>query len=75
MGKLTETRDGHQYICVIIDYLTKWPKAYPLKTESAAEVTVYYQVFPPIRGSKKNPYGSRKGVCECGNLETFTLTI
>jgi len=25
IGKLTLTDSGHQYICVMIDYLTKWP--------------------------------------------------
>lgn len=39
IGKLAETKSGHQYICVIIDYFTKWPQAYPLKTKSAPEVT------------------------------------
>ncbi|XP_026026956.1 uncharacterized protein LOC113024268 isoform X2 [Astatotilapia calliptera] len=39
IGKLTETNNGHQYICVFIDYFTKWPQAYPLKSKSAVEVT------------------------------------
>lgn len=39
IGKLTETNNGHQYICVFIDYFTKWPQAYPLKSKSAGEVT------------------------------------
>ncbi|XP_056606892.1 uncharacterized protein LOC130424925 [Triplophysa dalaica] len=39
IGKLTLTDNGNQYICVIIDYLTKWPQAYPLKSKSAIEVT------------------------------------
>lgn len=39
IGKLTRTDSGHQYICVMIDYMTKWPQAYPLKSKSAAEVT------------------------------------
>ncbi|XP_041823979.1 uncharacterized protein LOC121628739 isoform X2 [Melanotaenia boesemani] len=39
VGKLKTTSDGYQYICVLIDYYTKWPQAYPLKTKSAEEVT------------------------------------
>lgn len=39
IGKLTKTKDGNQYLCVMIDYFTKWPQAYPLKTKSATEVT------------------------------------
>ena len=29
VGKLTLTDSGHQYICVIVDYFTKWAEAYP----------------------------------------------
>lgn len=39
IGKLSLTGDGNQYICVIIDYLTKWPQAYPLRSKTAKEVT------------------------------------
>ncbi|KAL1268443.1 hypothetical protein QQF64_033806 [Cirrhinus molitorella] len=39
IGKLTPTESGHQYICVMVDYFTKWPEAYPLKSKRAAEVT------------------------------------
>ncbi|KAI5090383.1 hypothetical protein C0J45_19244, partial [Silurus meridionalis] len=39
IGKLACTDSGNQYICVIIDYLTKWPQAYPLRSKSAEEVT------------------------------------
>lgn len=38
IGKLALTDNGNQYICVVIDYMTKWPQAYPLKTKSAKEV-------------------------------------
>ncbi len=30
--------NGNQYICVIIDYMTKWPQACPLKSKAAREV-------------------------------------
>jgi len=39
IGKLTETKHGHQYICVMIDYFTKWPQAYPLTSKAAKEVS------------------------------------
>ncbi|CAJ1063311.1 gag-pol fusion [Xyrichtys novacula] len=39
VGKLTKTKNGNQYICVMIDYFTKWTEAYPLQWKSAAEVT------------------------------------
>jgi len=39
IGQLKTTNSGHVYICVMVDYLTKWPQAYPLKTKTATEVT------------------------------------
>ncbi len=39
IGKLKTSESGYQYICVMVDYLTKWPQAYPLHTKTAAEVT------------------------------------
>lgn len=39
IGKLKKTDSGYEYICVMVDYLTKWPQAYPLHRKSAAEVT------------------------------------
>ncbi|RXN33963.1 gypsy retrotransposon integrase 1-like protein [Labeo rohita] len=39
IGKLTPTENGHQYICVMVDYFTKWSEAYPLRTKNADEVT------------------------------------
>ncbi|XP_051975103.1 arp2/3 complex-activating protein rickA-like [Xyrauchen texanus] len=54
IGKLSLTDSGHQYICVMIDYLTKWPQAYPLQSKSAEEVTnciikFFYQFEAPKR--------------------------
>ena len=37
--KLTKTEGGNQYICVMVDYFTKWAEAYPLKSKCAVEVT------------------------------------
>ncbi|XP_049328588.1 gypsy retrotransposon integrase-like protein 1 [Astyanax mexicanus] len=39
IGKLVKTEQNHQYICVIIDYCTRWTQAYALKSKSAEEVT------------------------------------
>ena len=39
MGKLTQTHGGNQYICVMVDYFTKWAEAFPLKSKTADEVT------------------------------------
>ena len=39
IGKLTVTDRGNQYICVMVDYLTKWPQAYALSSKTANEVT------------------------------------
>ncbi|KAI9542211.1 hypothetical protein NQZ68_022264, partial [Dissostichus eleginoides] len=39
IGKLAMTKDGYLYVCVMIDYMTKWPQAYPLSAKSAEEET------------------------------------
>jgi hypothetical protein len=39
IGKLRTTKSGYQYICVMVDYHTKWPQAYPLHSKTAEEVT------------------------------------
>lgn len=39
VGKQTVTNGGNRYICVKIDYFTKWAEACPLKSKTAAEVT------------------------------------
>ena len=39
VGKLTLSNGGNQYICVMVDYFTKWAEAYPLKSKTAEEVT------------------------------------
>lgn len=39
VGKLNVTDGGNQYICVMVDYFTKWAEAYTLKSKTADEVT------------------------------------
>lgn len=34
-----DTEGGNQYICVMVDYLTKWAEPYPLKNKIAEEMT------------------------------------
>jgi len=47
LGPLPKTKDGHQYILLVIDSFTKWPEAFPLKTQSAHEIAnvLYHEVF------------------------------
>uniref|UniRef100_A0A673L7L2 Gypsy retrotransposon integrase-like protein 1 n=1 Tax=Sinocyclocheilus rhinocerous TaxID=307959 RepID=A0A673L7L2_9TELE len=54
VGKLTPTKDGYQYICVMVDYFTKWCEAFPLKSKRAEEVTeciikLFYKFGAPKR--------------------------
>lgn len=54
IGPLKMTSNNNQYICVLIDYLTKWPQAYQLKSKSAVEVAkcilkFFYQFEAPKR--------------------------
>lgn len=41
VGKLTLTGGGNQYICVMVDYYTKWADAYPMKSKTVVDVTNY----------------------------------
>ncbi|KAL2093134.1 hypothetical protein ACEWY4_010446 [Coilia grayii] len=54
VGKVTPTKAGNQYICVIIDYYTKWAEAFPLPSKQAdvvAECIVkfFYKFGAPKR--------------------------
>ncbi|RXN36179.1 myosin-1 isoform X3 [Labeo rohita] len=44
VGKLTPTKDGYQYICVMVDYFTKWCEAFPLKSTRAEEVAEPWEI-------------------------------
>lgn len=39
IGKLNMSTNGNQYICVLIDYFTKWVEAYSLASKTAEDVT------------------------------------
>ena len=41
IGPIKTTRAGNRFICVVMDYFTKWPEAYALpnhKAKTVAEV-------------------------------------
>ncbi|KAL2098358.1 hypothetical protein ACEWY4_007565 [Coilia grayii] len=39
VGKLTPTTSGNQYLCVMVDYYTKWVEAFAIPNKSAEVVT------------------------------------
>ncbi len=39
VGKVTRTNKGNVYICVLVDYYTKWTEAYAIPNKSAAVVS------------------------------------
>ncbi|KAK1140618.1 hypothetical protein AOXY_G37325 [Acipenser oxyrinchus oxyrinchus] len=53
IGKLSKTERGHEYICTVVDYLTKWAEAFPLQTKSAAVsdciIKIFYRFGAPKR--------------------------
>ncbi|MED6277714.1 hypothetical protein CHARACLAT_016281 [Characodon lateralis] len=69
VGKLTVTNGSNQYVCVMVHYFTKWAKAYPLKTKTAAEVTGCIIAFINLVQKAANRPGF--GVCEQGTVVTF----
>jgi hypothetical protein len=38
LGPLPKTKEGHQYVLLIIDSFSKWPEAFPLVTQEASEI-------------------------------------
>ncbi|KAK5890850.1 hypothetical protein CesoFtcFv8_014332 [Champsocephalus esox] len=56
IGKLAITKNGFQYVCVMIDYMTKWAQAYPLRSKSAEEVTgCILQFFYQFKAQESSP--------------------
>lgn len=45
VGKLKCSNNGNIYICVMVDYFTKWLEVYPLKSKKAEEVTACIMDF------------------------------
>ncbi|KAI4825518.1 hypothetical protein KUCAC02_021198 [Chaenocephalus aceratus] len=56
IGRLKTTNSGNVYICVMVDYLTKWPQAYPLKTKTATEINKNVCAKMGIQRSLCSPY-------------------
>ena len=57
VGKLKSTGKGYVYICVMVDYFTKWLEVYPLRTKTAEEVSecVLDFFFLQIWCTQENP--------------------
>ena len=36
--KLSRTKDGYQYLFIMVDSFTRWVEAFPMKTQEALEV-------------------------------------
>ncbi|KAL2102408.1 hypothetical protein ACEWY4_001576 [Coilia grayii] len=54
VGKVHKTKDGYEYICVLVDYFTKWSEAFPLRGKTAEEVSrcivnLFYKFGAPMR--------------------------
>uniref|UniRef100_A0A8C4RT79 Gypsy retrotransposon integrase-like protein 1 n=1 Tax=Erpetoichthys calabaricus TaxID=27687 RepID=A0A8C4RT79_ERPCA len=54
LGPLLETRSGHCYLLILVDYFTKWVEAFPMKSNSPSEVSerlcnIIFQYGCPIR--------------------------
>ena len=47
LGPLPKTKQGHQYILLIVDSFSKWPEAFPLCTQEASEIAfiLYNEYF------------------------------
>ena len=38
MLKMPKTKQGNSYIVVFMDYLTKWPEAFPVRDQAALTI-------------------------------------
>ncbi|MES9881485.1 MAG: DDE-type integrase/transposase/recombinase [Sedimenticola sp.] len=47
LGPLTKTEEGYQYILLVVDSFSRWSEAFPLKTQTAKEVShvLYSEIF------------------------------
>ena len=47
LGPLTTSKEGYKYTLLIVDSFSKWPEAFPLKTQEATEIAnvLYKEVF------------------------------
>uniref|UniRef100_A0A3Q3FUA3 Integrase catalytic domain-containing protein n=1 Tax=Labrus bergylta TaxID=56723 RepID=A0A3Q3FUA3_9LABR len=73
VGPLKRSNSGYMYICVMVDYFTKWLEVYPLMSKRAEEVTVcimdfFYKYGAPKRiltdRGKEFVNKTNQGLCE-----------
>ena len=71
VGKLKCSNTGHQYMCVMVDYFTKWIEVCPLKTKKAEEVTECIMVaWWIIWRTQTNPHRPGQRICEQSKLNS-----
>lgn len=53
--KLSQTKDGHQYLLLVVDSFTRWIEAFPMKTQDSKQVAkvLFEQVFSRYGAPKK----------------------
>lgn len=47
LGPLTKTTEGHKYILLVVDSFSKWPEAFPLRTQESTEIAkvLFKEIF------------------------------
>lgn len=47
LGPVTQTSKGHKYILLVVDSFSKWPEAFPLKTQDSKEIAkvLFREIF------------------------------
>lgn len=47
LGPLSKTKEGYQYILLVVDSFSKWTECFPLRTQEAKEVAdiLYNEIF------------------------------
>ena len=47
LGPLTKTTEGHKYILLVVDSFSKWPEAFPLRTQESSEIAkvLFREIF------------------------------
>lgn len=50
-GRVAETEAGNTYICVMVDYYTKWSQAFALPTKTPADVADCIVRFLMVNGT------------------------
>ena len=47
LGPITTSKEGYKYILLVVDSFSKWPEAFPLKTQDSKEIAkvLYSEIF------------------------------